>query len=63
MWGLEIPAIYQVREHEKAQQLLGKAFRKIVLHADELGSKYNNKQTCLLRKYMKEDGYTSFYLT
>ena len=36
--GLEIPLMYQAREHEKALQWLKKK-TKILLHADDLGSK------------------------
>ena len=41
--GLEIPVMYQARGHEKAIQWLEKTITKILLHGDELGSKFKNK--------------------
>ena len=41
--GLEIPVMYQARGHEKALQWLEKTITKIVLHADDLGSKFKSK--------------------
>ena len=41
--GLEILVMYQVRGHEKALQWLGKTITNIVLHADDLGSKFKSK--------------------
>ena len=40
---LEIPVMYQVRGHEKAIQWLQKTITKILLHADDLGSKVKSK--------------------
>ena len=42
--GLEILVMYQARGHEKALQWLEKTITKIVLHADDLGSKFQSKQ-------------------
>ena len=41
--GLEIPVMYQARGHEKALQWLEKTITKIVLHANDLGSKFKSK--------------------
>ena len=41
--GLEIQAMYQARRHEKALQWLEKTITKIVLHADDFGSKFKSK--------------------
>ena len=41
--GLEMPAMYQARGHEKALQWLEKTITKILLHADDLGSKFKSK--------------------
>ena len=41
--GLEIPVMYQARGHEKAIQLLEKTITKILLHGDDLGSKFKSK--------------------
>ena len=41
--GLEIPVMYQARGHEKALQWLEKTITKIVLHADDLSSKFKSK--------------------
>ena len=41
--GLEILVMYQARGHEKALQWLEKTITKNVLHADDLGSKFNSK--------------------
>ena len=41
--GLEILVMYQARGHEKASQWLEKTITKIVLHADDLGSKFKSK--------------------
>ena len=41
--GLEILMMYQARGHEKALQWLEKTITKIVLHADDLGSKFKSK--------------------
>ena len=41
--GLEIPMMYQARGHEKAIQWLEKTVTKILLHGDDLGSKYKSK--------------------
>ena len=41
--GLEIPVMYQARGHEKALQWLEKTITKILLHADDLGSKFKSK--------------------
>ena len=41
--GLEIPVMYQARGHEKALQWLEKTIAKILLHADDLGSKFKCK--------------------
>ena len=41
--GLEIPVMYQARGHEKAIRLLEKTITKILLHGDDLGSKFKNK--------------------
>ena len=41
--GLEILVMYQASGHEKALQWLEKAITKIVLHADDLGSKSKSK--------------------
>ena len=41
--GLEIPVMYQVRGHEKAIQWLEKTITKILLHGDDLGSKFKSK--------------------
>ena len=41
--GLEILVMYQARGHEKALQWLEKTITKIVLHADDLGSKFKSK--------------------
>ena len=40
---LEILVMYQARGHEKASQWLVKTITKIVLHADDLGSKFKSK--------------------
>ena len=40
---LEILVMYQARGHEKASQWLEKTITKIVLHADDLGSKFKSK--------------------
>ena len=41
--GLEILVMYQARGHEKALEWLEKTITKIVLHADDLGSKFKSK--------------------
>ena len=41
--GLEIPVMYQARGHEKAIQWLEKTITKILLHGNELGSKFKSK--------------------
>ena len=41
--GLEIPVMYQARRHEKAIQWLEKTITKILLHGDDLGSKFKCK--------------------
>ena len=41
--GVEILVMYQARGHEKALQWLEKTITKIVLHADDLGSKFKSK--------------------
>ena len=41
--GLEILVMYQARGHEKALQWLEKTITKILLHADDLGSKFKSK--------------------
>ena len=41
--GLEILVMYQARGHEKALQWLEKTITKIVLHADDLSSKFKSK--------------------
>ena len=41
--GLEIPMMYQARGHEKAIQRLEKTITKILLHGDDLGSKFKSK--------------------
>ena len=41
--GLEIVVMYQARGHEKAIQWLEKTITKILLHADDLGSKFKSK--------------------
>ena len=41
--GLEILVMYQARRHDKAPQWLEKTITKIVLHADDLGSKFKSK--------------------
>ena len=41
--GLEIPVMYQARGHEKAIQWLKKTITKILLHGDDLGSKFKSK--------------------
>ena len=41
--GLEILVMYQARGHEKALQWLEKTITKIVLHANDLGSKFKSK--------------------
>ena len=41
--GLEILVMYQARGHEKALQWLEKTITKIVLHGDDLGSKFKSK--------------------
>ena len=41
--GLEIPVMYQARGHEKAIQWLEKTITKILLHGDDLGSKFKSK--------------------
>ena len=41
--GLEILVMYQARGHEKALQWLEKTIIKILLHADDLGSKFKSK--------------------
>ena len=41
--GLEILMMYQARGHEKALQWLEKTITKIVLHANDLGSKFKSK--------------------
>ena len=40
---LEILVMYQARGHEKALQWLEKTITKILLHADDLGSKFKSK--------------------
>ena len=40
---LEILVMYQARGHERAIQWLEKTITKIVLHADDLGSKFKSK--------------------
>ena len=42
--ALETPVMYQARGHEKALQWLENAITKILLHADDLGSKCKSKQ-------------------
>ena len=37
--GLEIPLMYQASGHEKTLQWLEKTITKILLHADDIGSK------------------------
>ena len=39
----EILVMYQARRHEKALQWLEKTITKIVLHADDLSSKFKSK--------------------
>ena len=41
--GLGIPVMYQARGHEKAIQWLEKTITKILLHGDDLGSKFKSK--------------------
>ena len=41
--GLKILVMYQARGHKKALQWLEKTIIKIVLHADDLGSKFKSK--------------------
>ena len=41
--GLETLVMYQARGHEKALQWLEKTITKIVLHADDIGSKFKGK--------------------
>ena len=41
--GLEIPVMYQASRHEKAIQWLEKTITKILLHGDDLGSKFKSK--------------------
>ena len=41
--GLEILEMYQKKGHENALQWLEKTITKIILHADELGSKFKSK--------------------
>ena len=41
--GLEIPVMYQAKGHEEALQWLEKTITKIVLHADDLSSKFKSK--------------------
>ena len=41
--GLEILVMYQARRHEKALQWLEKTMTKILLHADDIGSKFKSK--------------------
>ena len=41
--GLETLVVYQARGHEKALQWLEKTITKIVLHADDLSSKFKSK--------------------
>ena len=41
--GLEIPVMYQARGHEKTIQWLEKTITKILLHGDDLGSKFKSK--------------------
>ena len=41
--GLVIPVMYQARGHEKAIQWLEKSITKILLHGDDLGSKFKSK--------------------
>ena len=41
--GLEILVMYQARGHEKDLEWLEKTITKIVLHADDLGSKFKSK--------------------
>ena len=41
--GLEIPVMYQARGHEKVIQWLEKTITKILLHGDDLGSKFKCK--------------------
>ena len=39
----EILVMYQARRHEKALQWLEKTMTKILLHADDIGSKFKSK--------------------
>ena len=41
--GLEILVMYQARRHEKALQWLEKTMTKILVHADDIGSKFKSK--------------------
>ena len=41
--GLEIPVMYQARGHKKAIQWLEKTMTKILLHVDDLSSKFKSK--------------------
>ena len=41
--GLEKPVMYQARGHEKAIQWLEKTITKILLHGNDLGSKFKSK--------------------
>ena len=41
--GLEILEMYQTKGHENALQWLEKTITKIILHADDLGSKFKSK--------------------
>ena len=41
--GLEILVMYQARRHEKTLQWLEKTMTKILLHADDIGSKFKSK--------------------
>ena len=41
--GFEILVMYQARGHEKALQWLEKTIAKILLHAEDLGSKFKSK--------------------
>ena len=42
--GLEIPVMYQARGREKTIQWLEKTITKILLHGDDLDSKFKSKQ-------------------
>ena len=41
--GLEIPVMYRARGHEKGIQWLEKTITKILLHGEDLGSKFKSK--------------------